>query len=82
MKRATLAALKGGDAAHNAAALRAVVEGAENAYRDIAVFNAAGALVVAGRAQELSAGVALADEALRSGATARILEKLVSVSNA
>ncbi|MBV8472496.1 MAG: anthranilate phosphoribosyltransferase, partial [Hyphomicrobiales bacterium] len=37
LKRATLAALKGGDAAHNAAALRAVLDGAENAYRDIAV---------------------------------------------
>jgi anthranilate phosphoribosyltransferase len=81
LKRATLAALKGGDAAHNAAALRAVLRGAENAYRDIAVFNAAGALVVAGRAHDLAAGVALADEALRSGAAARILEKLINVSN-
>ena len=45
------------------------------------VFNAAGALVVAGRAHELADGVTLADEALRSGAASRILEKLVSVSN-
>ncbi len=82
LKRVTLAALKGGDATHNAAALRAVLDGAENAYRDIAVFNAAGALVVAGRADDLVGGVAMADQALRSGAAARILEKLVSVSNA
>ncbi|MBV8663036.1 MAG: anthranilate phosphoribosyltransferase, partial [Hyphomicrobiales bacterium] len=82
LKRTTLAALKGGDAAHNAAALRAVLDGAENAYRDIAVFNAAGALVVAGRAADLVEGVAMADQALRSGAAARILEQLVSVSNA
>ncbi|HEY1943579.1 MAG TPA: anthranilate phosphoribosyltransferase [Roseiarcus sp.] len=81
LKRATLAALKGGDAAHNAAALRDVLAGAENAYRDIAIFNAAGALVVAGRAHDLAAGVALADQALRSGAASRILEKLVNVSN-
>jgi anthranilate phosphoribosyltransferase len=82
LPRADLAALKGGDAAHNAAALRAVLEGAQNAYRDIAVFNAAGALVVAERARELTEGVALADEALRSGAASRILERLISVSNA
>ena len=66
LARADLAALKGGDAAHNAAALREVLEGARNAYRDIAAFNAAGALVVAGKARELAEGVAMADEALRS----------------
>ena len=82
LPRATLAALKGGDAAHNAAALRAVLEGAENAYRDIAVFNAAGALVVAERVPNLVQGVAMADQALRSRAASRILDKLVTVSNA
>jgi anthranilate phosphoribosyltransferase len=82
LPRADLAALKGGDSVHNAAALRAVLEGAQNAYRDIAVFNAAGALVVADRARDLAEGVARADEALRSGAASRILERLISVSNA
>jgi anthranilate phosphoribosyltransferase len=80
--RVDLTALKGGDPAHNAAALRAVLEGARDAYRDIAAFNAAGALVVAGRARELAEGVAMADEALRSGAARRVLERLVTVSNA
>jgi anthranilate phosphoribosyltransferase len=82
LPRTDLAALKGGDAVHNAAALRSVLEGAQNAYRDIAVFNAAGALVVADRAFDLAEGVAQADEALRSGAASRILERLISVSNA
>src|SRR5271168_4480960 len=82
LPRADLAALKGGDAAHNAAALRAVLEGAQNAYRDIAVFNAAGALVVAERARELTEGVALADEALDVGAARETLDRLVTVSNA
>jgi len=82
LARADLAELKGGDAAHNAAALRAVLEGARNAYRDIAAFNAAGALVVAGKARELAEGVAMADDALRSGAARRVLERLVTVSNA
>ena len=59
-----------------------MLEGARNAYRDIAAFNAAGALVVAGKARELAEGVAMADEALRSGAALRVLERLVTVSNA
>jgi anthranilate phosphoribosyltransferase len=82
LKRVGLAALKGGDAAFNAAALRSVLEGARDAYRDIAAFNAAGALVVAAKARELAEGVAMADEALRSGAARRVLERLVTVSNA
>src|SRR5690606_20065775 len=49
LARAGPADLKGGDAAHNARALRAVLEGAKNAYRDIALLNAGAALVVAGR---------------------------------
>jgi anthranilate phosphoribosyltransferase len=81
LKRAPSAELKGGDAAHNAAALVEVLEGAENAYRDIALLNAGGALVVAGRARELSEGVSLAREALKSGAARRTLAKLVQASN-
>jgi anthranilate phosphoribosyltransferase len=38
--------------------------------------------VVAGKARELAEGVAMADEALRSGAALRVLERLVTVSNA
>jgi len=82
LKRVELAALKGGDAAHNAAALQAVLKGARNAYAEIAMLNAAGALVVAGKARELAEGVAMAADALSSGAAARILERLVAVSNA
>lgn len=81
LKRAQPADLKGGDAAHNAEALLAVLEGAENAYRDIALFNAAGALVVADKARELGEGVSLAAKALKSGAARRTLAKLVEVSN-
>ncbi len=40
--------LKGGDPEHNAAELRAVLDGARTAYRDIGVLNAAASLVVAG----------------------------------
>ena len=80
--RVDLAALKGGDADHNAEALREVLAGARNAYAEIAMLNAAGALVVAGKARELAEGVAMAGDALASGAAKRVLDRLVAVSNA
>jgi anthranilate phosphoribosyltransferase len=82
LTRVDLAALKGGDAAYNAEALKAVLAGARNAYAEIAMLNAAGALVVAGKARELAEGVAMAGDALASGATKLVLERLVDVSNA
>jgi anthranilate phosphoribosyltransferase len=79
--RATAQALVGGDAAHNAKALRAVLEGEKNAYRDIAALNAGVALVVAGRAANLRDGVALAEAALDSGAARDKLDALIRCSN-
>ena len=71
----------GGDPAANAAALRDVLGGAKNAYRDIAVLNAAIALVVAGKAEDLKQGAALAAAAIDEGRAAETLAKLVKVSN-
>jgi anthranilate phosphoribosyltransferase len=82
LPRATAQALVGGDPAHNARALRAVLAGEKNAYRDIAVLNAAVALVVAGRAADLREGATLAQQALDSGAAAEKLAELVRLSNA
>ncbi len=56
--RAHLSDLKGGDPEHNARALREVLAGAKTPYRDIALLNAAGGLVVADRAATLEDGVA------------------------
>ena len=78
---ATPRELTGGDPAHNARALREVLGGARNAYRDIAVLNAAIALVVAGKAQDLREGAARAAAALDSGAGREKLELLSRVSN-
>lgn len=80
LPRATLAELKGGDAAANAAALRAVLAGRRGAYRDIACLNAAAALVVAERVPDLRSGVALAWDALDSGRAAAVLARLVATS--
>ncbi|GLI22292.1 MULTISPECIES: anthranilate phosphoribosyltransferase [Xanthobacter] len=80
LARAPAEALKGGDAVHNAAALRAVLDGAPGAYRDVAVLNAAAALVVAGRAKDLSAGVGMAQTSLDTGSARARLERLVTLS--
>ena len=81
LPRAVPADLKGGDADHNARALRAVLGGARTPYRDIAVLNAGASLVVAGAATDLAAGVAQAEAAIDGGAAAATLERLVRVSN-
>lgn len=81
LERADPEAVKGGDAAHNAQALCAVLAGARNAYRDVSVLNAAAALHVAGRAANLEEGVALAQQSLDSGAAKARLEALIETSN-
>lgn len=82
LQRATLADLKGGDAQHNAAALRAVLDGAMTPYRDIAIFNAAAALVVAEKAANLAEGARLAASVLDNGRAAAVLARLIKISNA
>jgi anthranilate phosphoribosyltransferase len=74
--------LKGGDPQANAAALMAVLKGNKGPYRDIAVFNAAASLIVAGRAKDLKEGAAIALKSLDSGVAEGRLERLVKVSNA
>jgi anthranilate phosphoribosyltransferase len=81
LPRATLADLKGGDAAHNAAALRALLAGKAGPFRDVVLLGSAAALMVAGKADDLKQGVALAAEALDGGKAAKVLESLVAVSN-
>ncbi len=79
--RAHSSELKGGDPEHNARALREVLAGAKTPYRDIALLNAAGGLVVANRVATLEDGVALAARAVDDGTAAQTLERLVIASN-
>jgi anthranilate phosphoribosyltransferase len=82
LKRWPLADISGGDAAHNAAALRRLLEGdAPGAYHQIVQLNAAAALIVAGKAQSLREGAQMADEALRSGRAHATFTKLLVTSN-
>jgi anthranilate phosphoribosyltransferase len=81
LKRATLADLKGGVPAENAARLKALFDGEQGAYRDIVLLNAGAALMVAGRAKDIKDGVAKAAHALDSGAAKAKLEALITASN-
>jgi len=81
LARAGGEALKGGDADANAIALQSVLDGMPSPYRDIALLNAAAALIVAGRAATLKEGVAIGRNSLDSGAAAAKLRHLISVSN-
>ncbi len=74
--------LRGGDPAHNAGALRAVLDGARTPYRDIGILNAAAALMVAGRVDSLQDGVTRAAQAIDTGAARAVLERLAVVSTA
>ena len=80
--RSPLAEITGGNAAHNARALRHLLEaGTPGAYRDIVLLNAGAALMVAGVAKDVKDGVAKAAQALDSGAARAKLEALIAASN-
>ncbi len=76
LARAPVEAIRGGDAACNARALLALLAGGVGAYRDTVLLNAAACLVVAGRADDLAQGVAVASEAIGSGAAMAKLDAL------
>ncbi len=74
-------AIIGDTPAHNAQALRALLDGAKSAYRDAVLLNAAAALVVAGAAADLPTGAGMAAESIDSGAARARLEKLAAVTS-
>lgn len=76
LPRAPIEAIRGGDAAMNAAALVGLLCGESGVYRDTVLFNAAAALVVAGRVGDLREGVAAAVRSIDSGAAKTALEAL------
>ena len=76
LTRAPLAARIGGDAAHNAAALIGLLDGAITPYRDAVILNAAAALIIAGRADDFREAARLAAGSIDSGAARNALEKL------
>lgn len=73
LPRASLADIQGGEPAENAAALARLLDGEAGAYRNIVLLNAAAVLVVAGKADDLTAGVALAAAAIDDGRARSLL---------
>ncbi|HCS68414.1 MAG TPA: anthranilate phosphoribosyltransferase [Rhodospirillaceae bacterium] len=73
--------LKGGSPEVNAQAIRDLVAGKKGPYRDIVLLNAAASLVVAGKVDDLTSGVAKAAQAIDGGAAAQALDRLVAITN-
>ena len=74
--------LRGGDPTINAAALKALLAGAQNAYRNVVLLNTAAALIVAGKAGDLKEGAHLARLSIDSGKARTALEGLIKATNA
>ena len=79
--KASPEALKGGDAAKNAAIVRAVLSGEAGPQRDVVLLNAGAALFVAGDAETVKAGIGKAAAAIDDGSAKGVLDKLIAVSN-
>ena len=77
---APASAVAGGDAATNAATMRAVLGGESGPVSDFVVMNAAAGLYVAGRAADLRAGAEQARALLRSGAALTTLDRYVALT--
>lgn len=75
----TLDQLKGGEADYNAERLQALLNGQKDAYRDIVLFGAAAALVVADKASDLKQGVEMAKDSIDNGSALQALESLIDI---
>jgi anthranilate phosphoribosyltransferase len=80
LPNAPIEAIRGDDAKHNAAALKALLMGAPGPYRDAVLFNAAGALAVARRGTQWPERVTIAREAIDSGAALELLESWIAMA--
>jgi anthranilate phosphoribosyltransferase len=81
MSHAPIETLRGGEAQQNATLIRGVLEDQPGPRRDIAVMNAAAALVVSGIAANFRDGVQLAAKAISSGLAQNKLAALVAFTN-
>lgn len=81
LPRSPLESLAGGDAAHNAAALRRLLDGESGPYRDVVLLNAGAALLVADKVTGLGDGVGMAAAAIDEGRARACLDRLVEITN-
>ena len=77
---APIDAIRGGDAVHNAKALKALLMGAPGPYRDAVLFNAGAALMIAGRVVDYAEGAKTAAEAIDSGRAETLLARWIELA--
>ena len=82
LRRAELSELKGGEPADNALALRALLDGKVDAYRDVVALNAAAAFLVGDKVETLREGVDLAQAVIDDGRARAALDKLIEATAA
>lgn len=80
LPNAPVEAIRGGDALHNARALKALLMGSPGPYRDAVLLNAAATLIVAGTVQGWEEGVAVAAESLDSGSAGTLLDRWIEMA--
>lgn len=80
LPHAPVEAIRGDDARHNAAALKALLMGAPGPYRDAVLFNAAGALLVGGPGSGWRDRASMAAEALDSGRAKALLDNWIALA--
>ncbi|MEP1606034.1 MAG: hypothetical protein ABJJ48_06965, partial [Marinomonas sp.] len=80
LPNAPVEAIRGDDAVHNAAALKALLTGAPGPYRDAVLFNAAGSLMVADEGSDWTDRVTMAAEALDSGRAHDLLNRWIELA--
>lgn len=74
-------ALRGGDAAENAAVIRALLDGARGPVRDVVLLNAGAALMLSGSASTVRDGIGRAADAIDSGDAGRLLTRVAEGSH-
>jgi anthranilate phosphoribosyltransferase len=77
---APIEAIRGGDAIHNAKALKALLMGAPGPYRDAVLFNAGAGLMIAGRVADYAEGAKMAAEAIDSGRAETLLARWIELA--
>jgi len=77
LPRARMADLQGGSVADNAEIIRRILKGERGPKRDIVVLNAGAAIAAGGKAEDIAAGIAMAQHSIDSGAALDRLSRLV-----
>ena len=77
----TIDDLQGGSAQENAQTCRQILGGSTGPLNNAVILNASAALVVSGKARDLTAGIQQAKDSIESGQAIRTLDKLITLSN-